>query len=334
MSENKTNNTSSTTETEREGYLEIRIPEIIKATRKFWWLCLLLMVIGAGVMFYRSYVRFVPKYQSSVTFTVQTQEIGSSNMGITSYSFSYNRSTATQLAQTFPSIIRSNILSDLICNDLGISYIPCTLSSSSVSGTNMFTVTATGYDPQVTYDVLCSVIENYPTVAEYVIGNIDLNILNQPEVPTSPSNALDYRVYIIKGAAVGFALGALWIFIYATMRQTIKNRKDIREKLNQHCIGTLPEVTFKKYNQEINRNVIITNPLVSDGYLESFRACRNSLISSIGDDKVILVTSTAPAEGKTSVSVNLAISLANMNKRVVIVDADLRNPNVALRTEA
>jgi capsular polysaccharide biosynthesis protein len=204
----------------------------------------------------------VPTYQSSVTFTVRTQELRGANMGITSYSFSYNRATATQLASTFPSIIRSRILSDIICTDLGISYIPCTLASTSVSGTNMFTVTSTGSEPQITYDVLQSVIKNYPVVAEYVIGNIDLHILTQPEIPTAPYNTFDSRTYIIKGAAIGLALGVLWILFYATMRQTVRSRKDIRLKLNQRCLAALPEVTFKKYKQEINREIIVTNSSV------------------------------------------------------------------------
>ncbi|MBP3368892.1 MAG: polysaccharide biosynthesis tyrosine autokinase, partial [Clostridia bacterium] len=331
MNENNSQKVSQSSAAEPKGTLEIRIPDIIKAFRKFWWVCLLLSVLATGFLLYRNYRNFTPKYQSSVTFTVQTQEIGSSNMGITSYSFSYNRSTATQLASTFPSIMRSKILSDLICNDLGITYIPCTLSSSTVSGTNMFTVTSTGNDPQVTYDVLQSVVENYPAVAEYVIGNVDLYILNAPELPTAPYNSFGYSTHILKGVLIGIAGGVLWIVLYASLRQTIRNRKDIREKLNQHCIGVLPEVTFKKYNQDINRNIIITNPMVSDGYLESFRACRNSIISSLGKNKVILVASTAPAEGKTSVSVNLALSLAKMNKKVVIVDSDIHNPCIMNR---
>ena len=331
MNTNHSNHETSSLNNDQEGTLEIRFSEILKGFRKFWWLCLLLTVLGAGVMFYQSYIRFTPIYKSSVTFTVQTQETGSANMGITSYSFSYNRATANQLSSTFPSIIKSNILQDIICNELGLSSFPCTLSSSSVSGTNMFTVTATGYDPEITYNVLQSVIKNYPSVAEYVIGNTNLFILNQPEIPTTPSNQLDYRTYILKGALFGFAVGAALIVLYAMSRQTIRSRSDVRVKLNQHCIGVLPEVIFKKYHTPINRSILITNSMLGDGYLESFRACRNSIVSSIGSKKVIMVTSTAPNEGKTSFSTNLALSLAMMKKKVVIVDADLRNPNVCNR---
>lgn len=314
---------------EEPELIEIQFHEIFRAFAKFWWLCLLLIVLCGGIMFYKSYICFTPTYQSSVTFTVQTQEPGVSGMGITSYSFSYNRAATNQLSSTFPTIIKSNILQDVICNDLGLSYFPCTLSASSVSGTNMFTITATGYDAQLTYDVLQSVIKNYPAVAEYVIGNTVLNILNESELPTSPSNRFAYRRQVLKGALIGFALGLVWVVLYATFRQTIRSRKDIRTKLNQHCIGVLPEVTFRKYNKRINKTISLTNPLVGESYMEATRALRNSLLTSLGNDKkVILVTSAAPGEGKTSTATNLASSLAMMQKNVIVVDADLRNPNI------
>ena len=330
MNTNQSNHKTTGTG-EQESYVEMKLSEFLRAFRKFWWLCLILAVIGTCVMFYRSYIRFSPVYQSSVTFTVQTQEThGSSlNMGITSYSFSYNRATASQLASTFPSIVKSNILQDIICNDLDLPFFPCSLSSSSVPGTNMFTVTATGADPEMTYRVLQSLIENYPSVAEYVIGNTSLYILNQPQIPTAPSNAFSYRSHMVRGALLGFCAGLALIGIYAVLRQTVRSRSDIREKLNRHCCGVLPTVTFKKYNTEIDRSILITNPMVGDAYMESFRACRNSLVSSLGDRKIIMVTSTAPGEGKTTVAVNLAMSLAMMKKDVLLVDLDLRNPNVS-----
>lgn len=314
---------------EEPELIEIQFGEIFRAFRKFWWLCLLLVVACGGLMFLRSYINYTPTYQSSVTFTVQTQEVGSSGLGLTSYSFSYNRATTNQLSTTFPNIIKSNILQDVICNDLGLSYFPCTLSASSVSGTNMFTITATGYDAQLTYDVLQSVIKNYPAVAEYVIGNTVLNILNESEIPTVPSNRFAYRSQVLKGALLGFAIGLVWVVLYATFRQTVRSRDDIRRKLNQHCLGVLPEVTFRKYNKKINRTISLTNPLVGEGYLESVRALRNSVLNALSaNQKVIMITSAAPAEGKTSAAVNIASSLAMMKKNVIVVDADLRNPNV------
>jgi len=279
-------------------------------------------------MLLKSYSSYTPMYESAVTFTVQTQQLTSGNMGLSSYSFSYNRSTAAQLANTFPSIIRSNILQDVVCNDLDLSYFPCILNASSVSGTNMFTITARGAEPQNTYDVLVSVIENYPVVAQYIIGNTDLVILNAPEVPTVPYNQFSFANQFSKGMLIGLLLAVICVFIYTTMRQTIRSRTDIRTKLNQKCIGVLPEVIFKRHKREIDHSILLINPHIGDSYRESFRALRTSILNTTEKRQVIMVTSTAPGEGKTSVSANLAVSLAMMNKKVLLLDADIRNPNV------
>ncbi|MBQ8187444.1 MAG: polysaccharide biosynthesis tyrosine autokinase [Clostridia bacterium] len=311
-----------------EQLLELDLEGFFRALLKFWWVCLILAVIGAGLMFYKSYVKFVPVYKSSVTFTVKTQEIGVSGSGISSYSFYYDRSTASQLASTFPSIMQSNILSDIICRDLGVSWMPATLSASSVSGTNMFTMTATGYDPQLTYDVLLSAMKNYPEVSSYVIGNTTLEILTEPTFPETPSNSTAYQKQILLGAGAGLILGLGWVLLYTLLRQTIRTREDVKARLNQHCIAVLPRVIFKKYKREINRSVLMTNPLVDSGFLESLRAMRNSVLNIAGDKKVIMVSSTAPGEGKTTTAVNLALSLSKSDRRVLLIDCDLRNPSV------
>lgn len=314
---------------EQEQLQKLNIAHFWMGFLRFWWLCVALAILFAGVMFVRSYANFTPVYQASVTFTVQTQMSG--GLGLSSQSFATNRITAARLSSTFPSIIKSYILQDVVCNDLGLSYFPCVLTASVVKGTNMFTITATGSAPQLTYDVLQSVIRKYPEVAQHVIGNTKLNILTEPVLPTTPANQFSYRTQTLKGAIIGFVVGLVWVFAYVMLRKTVRERSDIRTQLNQSCLGTLPSVTFKRYNKEINRSIMINNPLIGDGYLEAFRALRNSIISACDGRKVIMITSAAPGEGKTSVSSNLAVSIAMMNKKVIIVDADVRNPNVNFR---
>lgn len=324
---NDTNNLSQ--QNPEEEQLSLPIEAIVASLIKFWYVILILAVLCGGAMFMRSYTGYSPRYRSSVTFTVHTQEIGSSGIGMTSYSFSYNRATANQLSTTFPNIIKSNILQDIICNDLDISTLPVTLAASSVKGTNMFTITAEGSDPQLTYDILQSVIKNYPAVSDYVIGNTELVILSYPEIPTEPYNSMSYRSEIIKGAAVGVMLGIVWAIVYVILRDTVTDRNDITKKLGQKCTAVLPNVSFKKYGKNVNRDVVITNTLVSDSYRESIRGLRNSVLkASAQHGKIIMVTSTAPSEGKTTTVVNMALSAASMKKNVLIVDADLRNPAV------
>lgn len=311
---------------------EIYPSDLWRGTVRFWWLFLAIIILCSGGTALRSRLNYRPVYKASVTFTVQTADNAAGTNGITSYSFYYNRSTASQLSSTFPYILQSNILQDIIKTDLELPYMPASLSASTVSGTNMFTMTATGSDPQLTYDVLVSAMENYPFVAEYVIGNTLLTILSAPSVPTDPVNTVNYLRQGLIGAAFGIVISAFLLICYSTMRRTVRTKKDIHEKLNQHGLGVLPQVTFKKHRTKIDRSILLTNPLIGNGFLESLRELRTSLLNLTENEaggKVITVTSAAPGEGKTTLTVNLAAEIAASGKKVLLVDADLRNPSIS-----
>lgn len=312
-----------------QALLSLDTADILRALRRLWWLCILLTVLSAGVFALRSYMRYSPQYRASATFTVQTQRVGTSSSGISSYTFYYDRSTASQLEATFPSIIQSNILIDMIKNDLGVRGLGAYLSAESVSGTNMFTITATGSNPETVYQVLQSAIRNYPVVAEYIIGSVVLNILTEPVLPTSPYNTPVYRSQMLKGALVGLVLSAGCILLYVMFRQTVKTKQDVQTRLNQRCLAALPEVVFKKHNLQLDSKLLLTNKRTGDGFHESVRALRNAILSRLGENsKIVMLTSTAPCEGKTTIAANLALSLANTGRSVLLVDADVRNPSV------
>ena len=309
--------------------IEFYMSDLLRGIRKFWWLLLTLVLAFSVLLAAFSFISFTPVYTVSATFTVQTQDISASGAGITSYSYYYNRTTAEQLSDTFPYILESNLLQTAICEDLNVEKMPASISATSVAGTNMFTMKATGKNPQETYDVLISAMENYPSVAEYVIGTSKLTMISEPLFPEIPSNSRQTMKLTLIGAVVGLILGCAWILIYAIFRDTVRTEKDIKEKLNQFCIGILPIVSFRKYKSEIDRSVLMTNKLVGDTFLENTKKIRNIIVDETEKNvKSIMITSSAPGEGKTTMSVNLAISLAQMGKKVILVDADLYNPSV------
>ena len=312
-----------------EGLIEIYASDIWRGFLKLWWICILITIICSLAMIAFSFISFKPVYKVSATFTVQTQDISASGTGITSYSYYYNRSTAEQLSNTFPYILESNLLQSAVCEDLGIESLPASITATSVEGTNMFTMQAVGRDPQSTYNVLISAMENYPSVAEYVIGSSKLVMISEPVIPDTPSNSRGTVRNAVLGFLIGIILSCGIIAFYAIARDTIRTKKDIQEKINQNCIGILPKVTFKKYNKEVDRSILIDNPLTGDSFMETVRQLRNSIIGELDKAaKAILFTSASPEEGKTTVSTNLAIALAKMEKRVILIDADIRNPSV------
>lgn len=328
MNNNMTNNDTANSTVE----LKILLSDAWRGAMKFGWVAVVLAVLLGGIQFYRSYVRYVPEYTVSATFTVQTEnKVLSGENGVSAYSFFYNKNTADQLASVFPYVISNPILRTQVCEELGVSQMPATITANCISDTNMVTLTAKGGDPQITYDTLMSVIKNYSSVADYIIGRTKLVIISEPIVPENPSNKMAWRSSVLSAALIGAVIGVGWILVYAILRKTIRTKEDIRNVLNQNCIGVLPQVVFKKYRRQINTDIILTNPLIGNDFLESLRLLRSSVKKTLNNgEKVIMITSTAPDEGKSVVTVNLASIFAKNDNKVLVVDCDLRDSGISV----
>ena len=313
-----------------EQSITIYLSDLWRGFVKFWWVIAILMLLFGGFMFYRGYIRFTPIYKSSVTFTVHTENATlEGESGISAYSFYYDRNTADQLANVFPYVLQSNILQKQVCEDLGLEYMPASVSVSCVPGTNMVTLTTTGTDPQLTYDVLIAVLDNYSTVSEYIIGRTKLIIITEPQVSKVPSNTHSWKSGTKKGILVGFILGIGYIALYAVLRETVRTKEDIRNNLNQHCMGVLPHVVFKRYGKKHNQNILLNNPFIGNQFLEAVRLLRSGVQNALGaEEKVIVVTSTAAGEGKSVTVLNLAGMFAKNEMRTLVIDGDLRESGI------
>lgn len=164
----------------------------IRGARRLWWVTLLIVLLG-GVLGLRSWRSYSPQYTASATFTVYVGDPLQASTPV------YNAATAEQMEKTFPYILTSGILSDVVQADLGVSSLPA-ISASAVEGANLFVLNVSGPDAQLCYDVLQSVIENYPQVAEFVVGSTVLTIVDETGVPAQPDNARNWVSSAERGA--------------------------------------------------------------------------------------------------------------------------------------
>ena len=103
---------------------------------------------------------------------------------------------------------------------------------------------------------------------------------------------------------------------------------DVRELTHASSLGTVPQAAIL----DDSRPVVVAQPAGSEA--EEFRRIRTNLsflttTATQGHGRLLVITSTDPSEGKTTVSSNVAVALAEEGKSVLLIDADLRHPSVA-----
>ena len=292
--------------------------DLLHRLRSFWWIIILLTVAFGAASYYRTSTHYSPSYTAEATVSVEIVNGGS-------YA---NRNTAEQMGVIFPYILTSGALSDVIAADLGTSSVPGSISVSCITGTNLLTISVTGSDPDKVYAVLQSVLKNYPEVAQFVVGQTKLSVIDDSGVPEDTGRTSVLRGSLTRGAAVGFLIGVLLLMVYTVTTRTIRDEEELRALLNVPCLGTLPSYKKKKRKKNANNEVNILNDRngSNSDYVECMRLIRTRLERQMGDKKVLMVTSSIPGEGKSTVAGNLAISMARKGKRVILIDCDLRNP--------
>lgn len=161
-----------------------------------------------------------------------------------------------------------------------------------------------------------------------VIGSVSsiVSILDPAVVPTRASNK-NFVLNAIFGVVAGLAIGSGIIVLLSFFDDRIKSTRDIESFLNIPLLGSITQLRHIK--SPVDKACIVSNGK-DRGATEAFRAVYSAL--KIGEQsrlaKVFLVTSTMPSEGKTFVSTNLAQTYAAHGDRVLVLDADLRLPNV------
>ncbi|WP_419870114.1 GumC family protein [Chryseobacterium sp. CT-SW4] len=132
------------------------------------------------------------------------------------------------------------------------------------------------------------------------------------------------KMFILGGALlIGFLLPAIYLLIKELFNDKIIVKGDIEKLSNIPVIGEIPK-TLKKSDQLIKNNDL--SPLA-----ESFRILITNLrfiLRKNDNAKTIMVTSSMKGEGKTFVSVNLALALTTPNKKVLVIGSDIRNPQL------
>lgn len=295
--------------------------------RKMWKHMVLLGIIGAVFCYLRGSMSYQPSYTASATFTINIRQ--EQPDGTTLNSGFFDNATAEQMAKTFPHILTSGVLQRKVAKDLGVAGMPGFLTASVMEDTNLLTIAVHDLDAERAYKTLQAVVKNYPQISEVIVGKINMEMLDETGIPALPDNPKNLKSITIKGGLAGILLGLLWMGVVMISRKTVRREEDCLKLINQKCLGSVPRVRFKERSRKIEHHLNIMEENIDQEFAETFRIIRNRVQRSTRENqlKSILVTSTLAGEGKSTIAVNLALSLMQEGKRVALVDCDLRHPS-------
>ena len=296
------------------------------ALARLWILALAIVVLCTGTTYSRERRSFRPRYQCSAIFSVVSNY--SNNSTLFSSSYYYDSIAAQSIASTFPHLLNTEFMQDLIAGQLEDGVIRGSISASAIANTNMVEIAVTSATPEDAYQVLQAVLAAYPRAAVYMVDNPVLYIREAPTLPTEPINTFSPTHAAAKGAMIGFVLAVGIAAIYALLTSSVRSTDELRRLVALPVWATCPLVTAKR-RQSSKRSFV--SGADSPALAEALRSLRVKIRKHLEqhDGKVIMLTSTVSAEGKSTLCVNLAQSLASEGHRVMLLDADLRNQSVA-----
>ena len=297
---------------------------ILKDLMKNFWVIILSLIIGVMGIYIAEKSIYTAEYTSSATLVVNVKGSSSSS----SYSVS------SEMAEVFSKVFSETAMKKAAAENLGLKKFDGRVSASVLTDTNFINISVVSDSPRKSYELLSSILEVYPEISEEVFKNSVITILKHPSMPSSPSSVgfqhSKVRTLMMVALVSTAAIVALSVF-----RDTIKSETIFKDKVSAKLLGSIPhEIKAKSIKNIIFKKkkglLIDRNAFVSTRFVEAF----NRIVAKIehlnlkDGSKVFAITSFAENEGKSTVSVNLALSLARKGNRVLLIDMDGKKPAI------
>ena len=287
------------------------------------WVAVLVGISVAFLAYAGTYITYHPQYVSQTTFVVSAR---GSNTG--AYA---NLSQTQRLAEVFQTVLDSDVLKKLVAEQLEMDSFDGTVNVSIVPETNLLSVSVTADSPTTAFQLLNTMLEQYPTVSQNVLGEVVLEVFEDPSYPSAPSVSFQGNEMMKRGFLIGAGAMIVLFALLSYFKDTVKNEKEVEVKLDTTLYATVyHERKYKNLKSLLKREkkkIWITEPSVSFGFGETIKKIRTKLLyhQKKTKAKILVVSSAGPQEGKTTIAVNLAAAFAQYPRKVLLIEGNLRN---------
>lgn len=289
------------------------------------------------------------KYRSYVDLYITNKK------ELDSDSVNYNDlSSAQKLAETYAVILQSSEVTQNV-----MKRIPGRISAdellkgtsfTSVQNTEVLRINVQTKDPELSKDVCDAYMLTAQEALDSIVGAGAVKVISKPQVFRTPSSP-SIPQYTVIGGAIGLLLMVAVSFLRMIDSRRITDEKMLAETYSFPVLGSVPDFfqfsralgiskgdvkKSQKLKEKNPNNVKIKTlaTVLSDNtpfpIREAYNGIRSNILFSLSNMKngIIVVTSPCANDLKTTTSINLAITLAQIGAKVLLIDSDLRNPSV------
>lgn len=306
----------------------MELADYISLVRKRWGWLVALAAIGLAIGLLYS-LASTPMYRASAQVFVSLRGGDSTSELVQGTTF-----TAKQV-RSYTELVKSPRALEPVIEQLGLDATATSLAgrveASVPQDTVLINIEATDASPTVAADianataanlaVLVAEIENAPSASE---STVELSVVRSATPPTTAASP-NTRMNAGLGLVLGLALGVAAILLREILDTRVRTPEDVRAVTDASVIGMI------SYDEGATQHPLIVQESPHSPRAEALRRVRTNLqfLTVDGDGRTLVMTSAIPGEGKSTTSINLAITMADAGSRVIIVDADLRRPSVS-----
>lgn len=286
-----------------------------KALKRYIWMIIAIAVIASFTSWTVSQYLLQPLYKSTATILVNGKICSNyADLNLVLLDDNY--------IKAIYNIAHSETVAQNVINKMKlgwtVKYFRKLISVEADYETGFIEISAETADPELSADI----INHYIEALEYqVCGNIlelNIDILDAPKIAKKPSKP-NIMLNVLLSLAGGIMTGILLALIFESAGYR-KTKKLIFDKLPSLLVmGYLPEITKRKKNKL---------RLFYDGALKAIRTNLEYILENEAINTV-MITSPKPSEGKTSVAINIALSFAQLEKNVLIIDCNFDKPGLS-----
>ena len=344
MNENKT--------AEKNDKMEIDIQRLLTAVLNKAWAVVVTSLVCAVLAFLYTFYLVTPMYKSSAMFYVNNNNLSLGETQITLSSA--NLTAARNLVDSYIVILKTrNSLNEVIGYagvDRSFDELRDMISAASVNSTEIFEVVVTSSDPVEAQNIANAIAHILPGRISEIIEGTSAKVVETPVIAKAPFSP-SYTKNTLIGFLAGLIISVGLIVLTEIFDITIRTEEDIVQVCKHPILAAVPDMSApskggyyyaydkssgkrkkkKKSAGEQDDAEKLIGKSISFAASEAYKLLRTKLQFSFADENdchVIGVSSALSGEGKSLTSVNLAYSLAQLDKKVLLIDCDMRRPSI------